>query len=92
MPGHRAGERTRQSNMEQQHRIPHVVYRRVSRFRQHLAFPVHGFRKRRWGVPHPVRDTALPSGETVLLFGDDYRTIFRQFVRQSLESIAGFRW
>jgi len=68
------------------------MHRRVGRFRQYLAISVHSLRERRRRFPHPLRDSVIPSGETVLLSGDDYRTILRQFVRQSLEHIAGLRW
>jgi len=68
------------------------VHRRVGRFRQYLAIPVHGLRERRRRIPHPLRDPAVPSGETVLLSGDDHRTVLRQFVRQSLGHIARLRW
>lgn len=78
--------------MEQQRGISHVVYRRVGRFWQYLAIPVHGLRERRWCLSHTVRDFALSGGKTILFPGDDYRTVFRQFVRQSLEHVAGFHW
>lgn len=86
----RAGQETR--NVEQQRGIPHVVHRRVGRFRQYLAIPVHRLRERRWGLPHPVRDPAVPGWEAVLLPRDDHRTVLQQVVRERLGHVAGFRW
>lgn len=78
--------------MEQQRGISHVVHRRVGWFRQYLAIPVHSLRERRGRLSHTVRDFALSGGKTVLFPGDDHRTVFRQFVRQSLEHVTGFHW
>lgn len=78
--------------MEQQRGVSHVVHRRVGRFRQYLAIPVHGLRERRWRLSHTLRDFAFSGGKAILLSRDDHRTVFRQFIRQSLEHVARFHW
>lgn len=78
--------------MEQQRGVSHVVHRRVGRFRQYLAIPVHGLRERWWCLSHTVRDFAFSRGKAILLPRDDHWTVFWQFVRQSLEYVASFHW
>lgn len=52
--------------------------------RQRLAVPVHGLRKRRRRVPHPVPDRFAVHRQAALLFRDGHGSVLELRLRQGL--------
>lgn len=74
--------------MEERSGVSHVLRGILCRSRECLAISVYSLREWRRCFSHPLHSGTLHHRQTLLLHGDDSRTIHQQLLRSNLVRVA----